>query len=47
MVFLPAEDILLWILRIEKPVPTTGDRLHQRGRGRRKTVRDANDDSEN
>jgi len=30
---LPAEDMLLWVLRLEKPVPTTGQRL-QRSRGR-------------
>lgn len=46
MIFLPAEDMLLWVLRVEKPVPTTGDRLrgaHGRGR-RRKTVQE--DDAE-
>lgn len=26
MLLLPAEDLLLWVLRLEKPVPTTGDR---------------------
>lgn len=26
-VLLPAEDVLLYVLRLEKPVPTTGDRL--------------------
>jgi hypothetical protein len=25
-VFLPVEDWLLWILRLEKPIPSTGDR---------------------
>lgn len=24
LVFLPAEDLLLWVLRLEKPIPTTG-----------------------
>ncbi|KAK6387631.1 hypothetical protein LTS17_000900 [Exophiala oligosperma] len=27
MFLLPAEDVLCWMLRVEKPVPTTGDRL--------------------
>lgn len=27
MILLPAEDVLCWALRLEKPVPTTGDRL--------------------
>lgn len=26
LVFLPLEDLLLWCLRIEKPIPSTGDR---------------------
>ncbi|KAF1348108.1 PAP2 superfamily-domain-containing protein [Delphinella strobiligena] len=29
MVFLPAEDWLCWVLRVEKPVPTTGLRLRR------------------
>lgn len=28
LVLLPAEDIFLWMTRLEKPVPTTGSRLH-------------------
>lgn len=28
---LPLEDILLWILRVAKPQPTTGERFRQRG----------------
>ncbi|KIW74679.1 hypothetical protein Z517_11449 [Fonsecaea pedrosoi CBS 271.37] len=27
---LPAEDILCWVLRVDKPTPTTGDRLKRR-----------------
>lgn len=30
---LPLEDLLLWILRLEKPVPSTGDRARRRRRG--------------
>lgn len=30
-VFLPLEDWLLWLLRVEKPVPTTGERFHSAG----------------
>ncbi len=30
MFLLPAEDILCWILRVDKPTPTTGDRLKRR-----------------
>lgn len=30
-VFLPLEDWFLWILRAEKPIPSTGERFHQRG----------------
>ena len=33
LVFLPLEDLLLWVIRADKPVPTTGDRLRER-RGR-------------
>ncbi|MCJ1469057.1 hypothetical protein MMC07_007689 [Pseudocyphellaria aurata] len=28
---LPLEDLLLWLLRLEKPVPSTGDRFRQEG----------------
>ena len=31
LVLLPSEDILLWVLRLEKPIPSTGERFHQRG----------------
>jgi hypothetical protein len=27
--FLPLEDLLLWCLRLEKPVPTTGDKIRR------------------
>ncbi len=30
-VFIPLEDLLLFIIRADKPVPTTGDRIHERG----------------
>lgn len=30
LVFLPLEDLLLWILRLEKPMPTTGDRFRKK-----------------
>ncbi|KAK4499676.1 hypothetical protein PRZ48_010194 [Zasmidium cellare] len=30
-VLLPLEDLLLWIIRAEKPVPSTGDRFHAKG----------------
>ena len=33
LALLPAEDLLLWALRLEKPMPSTGERLHAR-RGR-------------
>lgn len=33
LVLLPLEDLLLWCLRLEKPIPSTGER-HHRGRGR-------------
>lgn len=29
--FLPLEDWFLWLLRVEKPVPTTGDHFRQQG----------------
>jgi len=31
LVFLPLEDLLLWCLRIEKPVPTAGERARRIG----------------
>lgn len=33
-VFLPVEDWLCWVLRVEKPVPTTGRRGRERGERR-------------
>ncbi|KAF2180637.1 hypothetical protein K469DRAFT_592004 [Zopfia rhizophila CBS 207.26] len=30
-VFIPLEDLLLYAIRAEKPIPTTGDRFHERG----------------
>ena len=30
LILLPVEDLLLWVLRVEKPVPSTGGRLGQR-----------------
>nr|POE82425.1 hypothetical protein CFP56_67595 [Quercus suber] len=30
-VFIPLEDWLLWLLRVEKPVPSTGEKFHARG----------------
>jgi len=30
-VFLPLEDLLMWAIRVDKPVPTTGDRFRERG----------------
>ncbi len=30
LVLLPIEDLLLWVIRAEKPVPSTGDRLKNR-----------------
>jgi hypothetical protein len=32
LILLPAEDLLLWALRLEKPVPTTGNRLRNSNR---------------
>ncbi|KAL2350585.1 hypothetical protein BJ546DRAFT_406762 [Cryomyces antarcticus] len=32
-VLLPLEDLLPWLVRVEKPVPTTGERLRERGGG--------------
>ncbi|KAL2823553.1 PAP2 superfamily-domain-containing protein [Aspergillus cavernicola] len=32
LILLPAEDMLLWALRLEKPVPTTGHRLRNSNR---------------
>lgn len=31
LILLPLEDYLLYILRIEKPIPSTGERFHARG----------------
>lgn len=31
LTLLPLEDLLLWLLRVEKPVPSTGDRFRQWG----------------
>jgi hypothetical protein len=31
LVFLPLEDLLLWALRVEKPVPSTGERGRTEG----------------
>lgn len=31
LILLPLEDLLLWLLRLEKPVASTGDRFRQRG----------------
>lgn len=30
-VFIPLEDLLLYVLRVDKPVPTTGERFHEKG----------------
>lgn len=30
-VFIPLEDLLLYVIRADKPIPTTGDRFHERG----------------
>lgn len=40
MFLLPAEDLLCWVLRVEKPVPTTGDRLVRQNGGRYQPVKD-------
>lgn len=31
LTLLPLEDLLLWVLRLEKPIPSTGERFRQRG----------------
>ena len=31
LALLPVEDLLLWCLRLEKPIPSTGERFRQRG----------------
>lgn len=31
LILLPIEDYLLWALRLEKPIPSTGERFHQKG----------------
>lgn len=30
-VFIPLEDMLLYVLRVDKPIPTTGERFHEKG----------------
>lgn len=30
LALLPVEDLLLWALRLEKPMPSTGERFRQR-----------------
>jgi hypothetical protein len=30
-VFIPLEDLLLYVIRADKPAPTTGERFHERG----------------
>lgn len=30
LVLLPVEDLLFWCLRLEKPIPTTGDRFRKK-----------------
>lgn len=32
LVFLPLEDLLLWCLRLEKPTPTTGEKMRRKAR---------------
>ena len=39
MLLLPAEGMLLWVLRLKKPVPTTGQRLQ----GAKKVKEDESD----
>jgi len=31
LILVPLEDYLMWVLRLEKPVPSTGESFHQRG----------------
>ena len=31
LILLPVEDYLMWALRLEKPIPSTGERFHQSG----------------
>lgn len=31
LILLPLEDYLIWALRLEKPIPSTGERFHARG----------------
>ena len=31
LTLLPLEDLLLWVLRLEKPIPSTGERFRQKG----------------
>jgi hypothetical protein len=30
-VFIPLEDLFLYVIRADKPIPTTGDRFHEKG----------------
>ncbi|KAI1608617.1 PAP2 superfamily-domain-containing protein [Exophiala viscosa] len=43
MFLLPAEDILCWVLRVDKPVPTTGDRLLRQQGAKYQPVKDEED----
>ncbi|KAK4942463.1 hypothetical protein LTR10_017759 [Elasticomyces elasticus] len=43
MFLLPAEDILCWVLRVDKPAPTTGDRLLRQQGARYQPVKDEED----
>lgn len=43
MFLLPAEDMLCWVLRVDKPAPTTGDRLLRQQGGRYQPVKDEED----
>ncbi|QSZ37747.1 hypothetical protein DSL72_008846 [Monilinia vaccinii-corymbosi] len=38
LVLLPVEDLLFWCLRLEKPIPTTGDRFRKRAPPRQVVV---------
>jgi len=40
---LPAEDVLCWVLRVEKPVPTTGDRLLRQKENSYRIVKDSDE----
>jgi len=43
MFLLPAEDVLCWVLRVEKPIPTTGDRLLRQKSNAYRIVKDSED----